>query len=84
MMVGNYFVTPHAVRQFQQRIVPLPYQHALAVILRGLAQDLPIKYTQSGQHYVRVKRPYSFRAVIDGRKTTAEKPSPAVVTILKG
>lgn len=84
MVVGSFFVTPHAVQQFQRRIAPLSYEHALAAILHGMAQEPERKKTASGHVYVRVRRPYAFRAIIGDGQITAEKPLPAVVTILKG
>lgn len=86
-IVGPFFVTPHAVHQFQRRIASLSYEQALAAILHGLTSPgRQCKCLPSGsrQTVVRVKQPYPFRAIIDARQTTAEKPLPAVVTILKG
>lgn len=38
MIAGEVYVTPHAVEQFQARIAPLPSNHALAAIIRELAE----------------------------------------------
>lgn len=38
MIAGDYFITPHAVRQFQSRIAPwMTYEQALAAIIRELS-----------------------------------------------
>src|SRR5690554_2939776 len=79
---GNVFVTPHAVRQFQRRIAPLPYHAALAAIIHGVTA-VPAaawRVTANGAAVcVRVRRPFQFRALLQA----GEGAYPAVVTILK-
>ncbi len=82
--VGLAFVTPHAVRQFQDRIALLTYEQALAAIIHGLEQYSNIRPLSNGVGFrVRVRRPFPLRAIIrppqDG---TGELP--VVITILKG
>jgi hypothetical protein len=76
MIAGRYFVTPHAVAQFRERIAPgLDYEHALGAIIRELRDhggtpkpatsrpDAVVIRTRGGR--------YLFRAVVvadaDGR-----------------
>lgn len=83
MIAGDYFITPHAVRQFQARIPGqwrLNYEQALALIVRALNADArPAKPLPNGKGvYVRVRGALNFRAVViegDGK--------PSVVTILR-
>ena len=81
MIAGDYFITPHAVRQFQTRIAPwMTYEQALAVIIRELSDAGELRPTMNGRaHYVRTNGEWRFRAVIrEGRI------QPAVITILRG
>lgn len=80
MIAGRYFITPHAVRQFQARIAPwMSYEEALAVIIKGLKYDAkPPKAMESNAYYIRVKGEWNFRAVVrDGER------QPVVITILR-
>ncbi|HEX6940905.1 MAG TPA: hypothetical protein VF158_15920 [Longimicrobiales bacterium] len=82
MIAGRFFVTPHAVERFRQRIAPhLTYEQALGAIIRGLdATDSERRPAQSGtRYYIRVRRPYAFRALI----VPGEGPLPAVATVLR-
>lgn len=82
MIAGRYFVTPHAVKQFRARIAPrLSYDQALGAIIRGLEEtESEPKPCHSGKAvYIRVRRPYAFRAVI----APGEGELPAVITILR-
>jgi len=69
-MIGEYFITPHAIRQFRERIRDLPYDDVLAIILKGLQNNaLPARTSENGiSKYIRVraKNPgeYDFRAVV--------------------
>lgn len=79
---GKYFVGPHAVRQFQRRIAPrLSYEEARRAILEGLENTASTpRPAQCGVgYYLRVRRPYSFRALIGPGKGEL----PAVITILR-
>lgn len=80
MIQGDYFITPHAVEQFQKRICPLDYEQALGAIIQGLTHDaLPAKRLDSGKGVmVRVRGRWEFRAII-----VAGDDKPAVATILK-
>lgn len=82
MIEGSVFVTPHAVRQFQARIAPLPYEVARTAILAELeAHALPVRPLASGCGVaVRVRGGrYVFRALIG----PGDGPCPAVITILR-
>ena len=81
MLTGRYFVTPHAVRQFIQRIAPrMDYDRALAVIIDGLNRAGPEKPTTNRCAFcVRVRGKWNFRAIL----CRGEGPMPAVATILR-
>lgn len=84
-IAGNWFVTPHAVRQFQARVAPgLGYDQALGAIVRGMRRAGPLRPTRNQQAvYTRVRSsaeyPYDFRAVIG----PGEGPKPCILTILR-
>ena len=80
MIEGDYFVTPHAVKQFQDRIAPwMTYEQALGAIIRELRGVNEFRLTENGKaYYVRTKGVYRFRAIIREGKSL-----PAVVTILR-
>lgn len=79
---GGAFVTPHAVRQFQERVAPgLTYEQALGAILRGLERPANTRPLANGTGWrVRVRRPWPFRAVV--RPDPAGR-LPVVVTVLR-
>ena len=83
-MIEVAFVTPHAVRQFQDRIAKLAYEKALTEIIHELKKNIvKLRPSRNGvSFYVRVcgkkQGRYDFRAVI---KTESEIP--IVVTILR-
>lgn len=83
MIEGAFFVTAHAVKQFQARIAPLPKEAARAAIIGELAAHAkPLKPLPNGAGYYTRTRggQYFFRAVIvPGEHGTA----PAVATILR-
>jgi predicted fused transcriptional regulator/phosphomethylpyrimidine kinase len=76
MIAGKYFVTPHAVRQFQKRMAwNMSYEEALAEIIKGLKYDIKsIKLNHTGAQIIRVDGKWKFRAVVRDN---------VVVTILK-
>lgn len=84
---GPVFVTPHAVRQFQNRIYRLDYGAAREAISEGVVEAIlacRIKPSSPGHGEsitVRARKKWNFRAVIvppvDGRAL------PVVVTVLK-
>jgi len=83
VIAGEVYVTPHAVEQFQARIAPLPSNHALAAIIRELAEHArDPRPCASGRGIVVRTRGgrYAFRAVI-GPGINGLKP--AVITILR-
>lgn len=74
--------TRHAVEQFRDRIAPrLNYDQALGAIIRGLEEtnSEPRPAHSGGGYYLRVRRPYAFRALIG----PGEGKLPAVITILR-
>jgi hypothetical protein len=83
MFTGDFFITPHAVRQFQKRLAShLSYEQALDVIIGELRTAGEFHATENGKaHYVRTKGEWRFRAVITEGEGDAK---PAVITILRG
>lgn len=83
MFVGDFFITPHAVRQFQNRIAPwMSYEQALGAVIRELSDAGEWRSTQNGRaQYVRTTGRWQFRAVI---MPGEENSQPVVVTILRG
>jgi hypothetical protein len=82
VIAGRYFVTPHAVERFRERIAPhLSYGQALGAIIRGLEETTSEpRPAHSGKgYYVRVRRPYAFRALI----VPGDGPFPAVATVIR-
>lgn len=82
MIAGRYFITPHAVERFRERIAPhLTYDQALGAIIRGLEEtkSRPVPAHSGGGHWIRVRRPFAFRALI----VTGDGPLPAVATVLR-
>jgi hypothetical protein len=83
-MIRDYFITPHAVRKFQERVAQLPYDEVIMVVARALSVAPIEKHgaTQNGRGMsIRVTDPFDFRAVILPGRDASEKP--AVVTVLK-
>lgn len=80
LIAGDFFITPHAVRQFQDRIAPwMSYEQALGAIIRGLRNAEELRPTTNGKaYYVRVDSEWQFRAVIREGEFL-----PAVITILR-
>lgn len=81
-MQGDFFVTPHAVRQFQRRIARLEYEEARQVIIDALSVVALDDYqaTRNGKALcIRVREPLAFRALI----VEGEGEQPAVATILR-
>lgn len=81
-ITGKVFVTPHAVHQFQSRIIAIPYEKARDIIAQAVS-EIPTeewRITSNGiARLVRTRHPFQFRAIIlDG-----EGELPAVVTILR-
>ncbi len=81
MVWGRYFITPHAVQQFQARVARLEYTECIRVIADAL-EAAPIErhaVTYNGTAMrVRVRKPFHFRAII-----VPGDPLPVVTTILK-
>ncbi|MCL6589178.1 MAG: hypothetical protein K6U80_04410 [Firmicutes bacterium] len=80
MFAGDFFITPHAVRQFQSRIAPwMTYEGALGAVIRELRGVKELRPTGNGKaYYVRTRGAWKFRAVV--REGVGQ---PAVVTILR-
>jgi len=80
MFAGGFFVTPHAVRQFQNRIAPwMDYEQALGTIIRELQHAKEFRLTENRKaHYTRIDGRWQFRAIIQEGKDL-----PAVTTILR-
>jgi len=84
--VGDYFVTPHAVHRYRERIEDVPYRIALGRIIQGLNGEgaMEPKRLPEGTLGIRVRRPApGFRVVVDDRPDGAEGELPQVVTVLE-
>ncbi|MBF6590467.1 MAG: helix-turn-helix domain-containing protein [Ktedonobacterales bacterium] len=93
---GRYFVTPHAVRRFQERVRDLSYPHALALIIAALNDRswTPHPLTDASRNlrapadyylYVTYQHTdgahYHFRATISEHGCSPARPLPKVVTL---
>jgi hypothetical protein len=80
---GRFFVTPHAVVRFRRRIADLPYDLALAAIIKGLQHPVAMRRTtrRDGRpvYDLAVQGKYSFIATVVPHDS--EHLLPAVVTI---
>jgi hypothetical protein len=83
ILTGDFFITPHAVRQFQRRMAPhLSYEQALGVVIRELRTTGEFHTTENGKaRYVRTNGEGRFRAII---AEGGDDAKPAVITILRG
>ncbi len=84
---GRLYVTPHAVRRFQQRIACLEYDQALAAIIHGLAKPYAMRFAHERRDGVPVINlavvgKYQFIATIVPNPDPALLP--AVVSIRYG
>jgi hypothetical protein len=79
--IGKYFVTPHAVGQFQDRVKNVSYGEALTYILTTAHTNC--KKLPDTQGFVfRVKKPWGYRAIV--KPATVAGTLPTIATILKG
>lgn len=85
MIGGNFFITPHALHRFQERIAPeLDERRALTAIIWSLHDELTRAHLDAHDClWLQTVRPYAFQAVIDRRQTGPRQPLPAVTTILE-
>ena len=76
MIAGKYFVSPHAVQQFQRRMAwNLSYEQALGEIIKGIKYGkCSEKPNHTGATIIRVRGEWNFRAVVKDE---------VIVTILK-
>lgn len=68
MIAGKYFITPHAVKRFIERIVPeFDYNQALAEIIKSIQQcsEKPTLTEKYQAYYLRVNTLRKFIAVIN-------------------
>ena len=81
---GGYFITPHALHCFQQRICPLPENDALAAIIKSLSNPcVSAKLQKDGTTVrVRTRNPFKFRVFVTPPLCPGDCPS--VVTIFEG
>ena len=57
----NFFITPHAIEQFQKRIAPLSDDGAREVIRAGVSQATNVRVLPDGETLrVRTARPFPF------------------------
>lgn len=81
MIEGDAFITPHAIRQFQDRIARIEYERAREIIIQHLREHT-VRVTSMPDGHGAVARvrggDFAFRAVIVPRE-----PEPSVVIILR-
>lgn len=81
MITGRWFITPHAVRQYQRRYGgDTRYEQALAELIR--ISDLAhfVKNIHNGVELWRVGKPLRMRMIVSSRF----QGRPQLVTVLKG
>jgi len=60
-MTDDFFITPHAIEQFQKRIARLSDDEARAVIYDGICQATNVRVLPDGETLrVRTRRPFPF------------------------
>lgn len=85
MIRGGYFVTPHAVRRFRDRIRALGFDDAREAILASLASPKSVRpFPDRPGWCVRTEHPYRLRVVVMPPDGSPGRPLPAVTTVLRG
>lgn len=79
MVTGRWFVTPHAVQRYRERIDPLAtYDDALAYLIAASERAHPVKEIQPGLWLWRGPKPRELRY----RVSVREPGLPQLVTVL--
>ena len=81
MIDGRWFVGPHPVRRYRDRIAPgLSYEEARNEILREAERARRVKRLPTGATLYRGRKPHRLRFIVDERA----RPLPSLVTVLGG
>jgi hypothetical protein len=81
-ITGRYFITPHAVLRFQQRVADLPYERARLALAQLLEMDWPSEPGRNAQ-VLRVRwQGWQFGVVVTAAEMSADQPLPLVKTVL--
>lgn len=81
MIAGRWFITPHAVRQYQRRYRgPERYEDALAELIRLSNNARYVKKIRGQVELWRVGKPLRMRMIVSSRFSGR----PQLVTVLKG
>lgn len=84
MVSGRWFVTPHAVFRYRERIAPsLTYEQALAVLIRQSQCARRVKPLAGGLVLYRGPRPHRIRFLVS-ESTDQRHPLPQLVTLYAG
>lgn len=88
-LIGRFFILPHAVDRFRERVLAfrpdISHEEARLLLVQWLDQDgietVPVYHEMPGVFCLYVREPFRFRAMIDTRQVTADRPMPRVVTV---
>jgi len=81
VIAGRWFVTPHAVRRYVERVDPqLTYELALAALIRESETARRVKELEPGVWLYRGRRPRRLRF----RVAENDRGAPQILTVLKG
>lgn len=79
-MTGRWFITPHAVQRYRQRVRECSYEEALAVLVDWSERAHYVKQRNDGAELWRGPKPLRLRLVVGKR----EDGAPQLVTVLGG
>lgn len=83
-LIDNFFITPHAIEQFQKRITRLGDERTREVIRAGVSQATNVRVLPDGET-LRVRTvkpfPYEFSPVFQRRVESAIKDPRRVATL---
>lgn len=77
--VGRFFITPHAVRRYQERVRPCSYEEALAALIEASKSAHKVKDLEPGVEVWRAPRRHGR---IRLRVSTKGPGLPQVMTVL--
>lgn len=84
MIAGRWFISPHAVQRYIERIEPgLTYEQALAKLIRVSDKAHRVKPWRNGLILYRGPRPRRLRLMVS-EAVTPERPLPQLVTVYAG
>jgi hypothetical protein len=87
MTAGKWFITPHAVRRYIERVDrSATYERALAELVRFSEVARPIKEIAPGVWLYRGGKPLRlrFRVAVDPRRSDGSPGKPQLLTVMAG